>query len=167
LTEKIRSLLAIGTLAIAVVALAVGTLSPGPPGPIGPQGPPGASSFEIEPPRVDLIGSGCPGVPDCLLVQVVGVTLVEPTWRFTVTLHLRETQLIDPPVHPMRTGNLWVSIWSGTPSTHLNFSDTDNDGLLSIDDAFFLDHLTPGQWYSFRLLWAASGAQLQHVTFRL
>ena len=167
MSEKIRSLLIVGTLAIAVAALVIGILVPGPRGPIGPQGPAGISSSDIEPPVVDLVGSGCPAVSDCLVVQVVGATLLAPTWRFTVTLHLGETQLINPPVHPMRTGTLWISIWSGVTPTRLNFSDADNDGLLSIDDSFTLDNLTPGQWYSFRILWAASGGQLQHVTFRL
>jgi len=147
-------------LAVALVSLVVAVILPGPP---GPEGPPASS--ETYPPSVSLGDALCSGASNCHRISVTSIGSELPLWRYSVAFYLRETQMTFPPVIPVESGNLWISIWSGNEGINLNFTDSGNDGKLTVGDSFTLDHLHSGYPYAIRLLWAENGAQIQHATF--
>ena len=141
-----------GALVIAVVALVAAFFVPGP------------SPAERGPPRVVLDANRFPiaGVENWN-VTVLQVEEKIALWRFSVLLYMNGNNLLMlTPQMLVETDNLWVS----GDGIYLNFTDADRDRTLSVGDYFRLENLYSSTMFSLRLLWAETGSQIQHATFR-
>lgn len=142
-------------LVIAVIALIVAAFLPGPSAPT-------TEGRETAPPLVALSAGQCPVGVGCWLVTVTNVSAARPLWRFSASLYVSASRIVDPPAALVGTGTLYYGLWE---NLYVNFSDADGDGQLSVGDQFHLERLNSGSYYAVRIFWAATGHQIQQTTF--